>query len=57
MIPNVCTFHGVYGINSTAEDASVEPLMVQVLEANAGDAEALEEVSNSQLYFHSYVRV
>ena len=29
MIPNVCTLHGVYGINSTAEDDSVEDISLQ----------------------------
>ena len=29
MIPNVCTLHGVYGINSTAEDDSVEDISVE----------------------------
>ena len=28
-IPNVCTLHGVYGINSKAEDDSVEDIPVE----------------------------
>ena len=37
------------------EDASVAPLMVQVLEANAGDAEALEEVSLVYLFLNDFI--